>query len=233
MTLIEHPITDFETVVDDLYRDIHKAIRAELFAVTTDAGRLDPSDRDGRLVLEAHVASTVQFLVEHAEHEDTHVQPAIDATLPHVADRIAREHTALESRMLELRALAGAAVASGGRDAGVATHRLYRELAAFTSAYLAHQDYEERVVMPALEAAIGADECVAIHHTLVQSIPPAALAQSLALMLPAMNIDERAEMLGGIKAGAPEEVFTGVWSLASSVLDVTDVRPLARRLDIA
>ena len=40
-------------------------------------------------------------------------------------------------------------------------HRLYLELASFTSDYLAHQDVEERVVMPALEAAVGVPEVLA------------------------------------------------------------------------
>ena len=50
------------------------------------------------------------------------------------------------------------------------------------------------------------------------------MAQSLALMLPAMNVDGRTELLGGMRAGAPAEVFEGVWSLAGSVLDPTDLR---------
>ena len=46
----------FEPVTFDLYRDIHKGIRAELFAVTTAAGSLDPGDRAGRADLARHVA---------------------------------------------------------------------------------------------------------------------------------------------------------------------------------
>ena len=51
-------------------------------------------------------------------------------------------------------------------------------------------------------------------------------------MLPAMNIDDRAELLGGMRAGAPAEVFDGVWGLAGSVLDPTDLAALATRLGI-
>ena len=36
------------------------------------------------------------------------------------------------------------------------------------------------------------------------------MAKSLALMLPAMNIDDRTELLGGMQQGAPAEVFAGV-----------------------
>ena len=110
--------------------------------------------------------------------------------------------------------------------------RLYIELASFTSAYLAHQDLEERVVAPELHRVIGADGVLAIHQAILASIPPDQMAASLALMLPAMNNDDRTEMLGGMQAEAPPEVFAGVWSLAGSVLDPRDVAVLGRRLGV-
>src|SRR4051794_38262101 len=199
MTFVDQRIATvgFEPVVEDLYRDIHKAIRVELFAVTTDAGRLDPSDGPGRMALAAHVDSVVQFLVDHAEHEDGAVQPVLEVELPRLAEQVAREHHALESRMLELRALGAAAVAAPVSEARNQVHRLYRELASFTSDYLAHQDIEERVIMPALEAAIGWEQCVAIHQQIVGAIPAAEMAKVLALMIPAMNLDDRSDLLGG------------------------------------
>ena len=59
------------------------------------------------------------------------------------------------------------------------------------------------------------------------------MATSLALMLPAMNIDDRTELLGGMQAGAPAEVFAGVWGLAGSVLAPADHRALGARLGLA
>ena len=49
------------------------------------------------------------------------------------------------------------------------------------------------------------------------------MAASLAFMLPAMNVDDRAELLGGMRADAPAEVFSGVVSLARSVLEPAGV----------
>jgi len=48
-----------------------------------------------------------------------------------------------------------------------------------------------------------------------------------------MNIDDRAEVLGGMQAGAPPELFAGVWNLTRSVLTPGDTRALARRLGIS
>ncbi len=84
--------------------------------------------------------------------------------------------------------------------------------------------------MPALAAALGPDEVLAIHTGIISSIPPQQMAASLALMMPAMNIDDRAELLGGMQAGAPAEVFAGVWGLVGSLLTPNDVAALATRL---
>jgi len=233
MTITEHnPRTNFELVTVDLYRDIHKAIRTELFGITATIGSLDPNAQAQRLAAAARVHEAVALLVTHAEHEDTSVQPAIEVHVPSLAERIAVDHLTLESRMQTLTDMADASAFATADHAGI-VHRLYLEFASFTSAYLEHQDLEERVIMPALEAAIGFEAVLAIHQQIVGSIPPDEMARSLALMLPAMNVENRTELLGGMKAGAPPEVFEGVWGLAQSVLAPADFDAVEARLGLS
>jgi hypothetical protein len=223
----------FRPVVFDLYRDIHKGIRAALFGVTASAGRVDPSDRGARAAVAAEVDGVVALLASHAEHEDAAIQPGLEVHLPDLADRVVTDHVTLEHRMDDLRALAAEAVAAPANDQRNRVHHLYLDLASFTAAYLAHQDLEERILMPALEAAIGLEAVIAIHESIIGNIPPAELADSLAIMLPAMNTDDRTELLGGMQAGAPPEVFTGVWGLATSVIPADELAVVAGRLHIA
>jgi hypothetical protein len=233
MTITELPIGAPHTpVIHDLYRDIHKAIRVELFAVTTEAGRLDPTQGLARAALATHVDDVVALLVAHAEHEDEAIQPALESHLPELAERVEVDHLTLEAHMGDLQAMAAEAAALAVIDPRAKVHRLYRALASFTSDYLAHQDIEERVIMPALDAAVGVEAVLGIHHAILAGIPPEEMGRTLALMIPAMNIDDRAELLGGMRAGAPAEVFQGVWGLAGSVLDPTDFAALAGRLDM-
>ena len=235
--MLDMTITDTNTtaplrlVAVDLYRDIHKGIRSELFAVTEQAGRVDPGDRADKAGLSAHLHDLVELLVSHAEHEDGHIQPVLERHLPSLAEQVVADHERLEAR-IELLAEQGAALVEGPGNARWNAHRLYVDLASFTSTYLAHQDLEERVIMPSLEDVIGAEAGLAIHHAIVGSIPPEELAKSLAIMIPAMNIEDRCELLGGMQAGAPAEVFQGVWGLVSSVLDVRDLEALAARLGL-
>jgi hypothetical protein len=222
----------YELVAVDTYRDIHKGIRADLFALTGAAGRVDPGSAADVRAVAAHLDNTVDLLVTHAEHEDTHLVAVMADTLPDLNAKIQRDHAELESRLEDLQGWAGVAVEAPEGAARGDMQRLYIELASFTSAYLAHQDLEERVVAPELQRVLGPEGVLAIHQAIIASIPPEMMATSLALMLPAMNNDDRTEMLGGMQAGAPPEVFAGVWSLAGSVLESRDVAVLARRLGI-
>lgn len=173
----------------------------------------------------------MQLLIEHADHEDGHIQPVLEQQLPSLAERVEDDHHRLETRIQLLAEQALDLVDVAGNPRWRA-HQLYVELAGFTSSYLAHQDLEERVIMPSLEEIIGAEAGLALHQAIVDSMPPEDLARGLAVMLPAMNIEDRTEMLGGIRAGAPAEVFAGVWGLASSVLEVRDLEALANRLGL-
>ena len=111
------------------------------------------------------------------------------------------------------------------------THLLYLELSGFTSAYLAHQGVEERIVMPALLAVAGVEAVTAMHGAIGRNIPPDVMRRGLAFMLPAMNIEERAAALTGTRRSAPAEVFAAVSSLARSVLAPADYAALAARLE--
>jgi hypothetical protein len=222
-----------QTIVPfDLYRDVHKAIRVNLFEVVVEAGSVDPHDCAARMAHATRVHDLVKFLVFHAEHEDRHVDEAIQQVLPDQAATIQADHVALEERMADLIALADLAFEADRDDARAAMHTLYLELAAFTSAYLAHQDVEERIVMPALWNAFGIEPLLGIHGAILSSIAPDDMARSLSMMLPAMNIDDRTEMLGGMRASAPPQAFAGVCALAKEVLKHTDFAALSQRLDL-
>jgi hypothetical protein len=226
------PDSEVELVGYDMYRDIHKGIRGELFRVTTLAGNLDPGERCSRERLAEDVRGLFSLLVKHAEHEDEFVQGHIEVHAPFFAEVVAADHVRLEAQMVDIQGRVERAAAAPPAEQRGRVHHAYLELASFTSSYLEHQDFEERKVMPALAAVMGVDEIIAIDQAIVASIPPDLMAWSLGFMLPAMNIDDRAELLGGMQAGAPPEVFAGVWALAGSMLTPADYQALGRRLGI-
>jgi Hemerythrin HHE cation binding domain len=220
----------FEILALDLYRDVHKGIRAELFGVTLAAGHDDPFDRAARSALAERVTALAGLLESHAHHEDVAIEPALQVHLPAAAERIAADHARLEARFANVVELAATLPSAPHGDERRRAQQLHLELAAFTGTYLEHQDLEERSVMPALFGAVGLEAVAAMETAIVSSIPPDEMARSLALMLPAMNVADRAEMLAGMREGAPAEVFEGVLALAQSVLAPADAESLLARL---
>jgi hypothetical protein len=225
--------SDTDAITADPYRDIHKGIRAELFALTGQAGRIDPSNRIERAALAVRVGTVVETLEAHSRHEDAGIQPTLEEQLPDLAAKIRCDHQLLAGSMARLLTLADEAAEATAGTQAVAVHRLYLQLAEFTAVYLVHQDVEERTVLPALLRAIGPEAIMSIHAAIVSSIPPDEMARSLEFMLPAMNIDGRTQLLAGVQASAPAHVFAGVWGLATSVLTPSDHAALAGRLGIA
>jgi hemerythrin HHE cation binding domain-containing protein len=232
--------TDFGTGLEvqdfaayDFYKDIHKGIRYSLFQTTIALGSVDPADDAARAVVVEQVRGITHLLDQHAEHENDFIVPVLEVHAPELADVIHVVHPQLDRRVADLRNLAAEVQVTGGTRARAAVHSLYLELASFTSAYLEHQHFEERTCMYALADALPVDELIAIDQAIVGSIPPDELANGLSVMLPAMNIDDRVELLVGIREGAPLKVFAGICALAESVLTPEAWRATATRLALA
>ncbi|MGO8871171.1 MAG: hemerythrin domain-containing protein, partial [Acidimicrobiales bacterium] len=185
-----------------------------------------------RAALSAHVLDLVELLVDHAGQEDTHIIPVLEEHAPTLFDRNATDHAALDARVARIAERASAMTDAVPGEQRARVHNLYLDLGSFTGAYHAHQEFEERIVMPALLDAIGVDGTIGVHHAIVSSIPPPVMAKTLALMIPAMNVDDRAEMLGGMQASVPPQMFEGIWGLANSVLAPGDANALARRIGL-
>ena len=84
--------------------------------------------------------------------------------------------------------------------------------------------------MVMLSQHVSAEELRALDHAIVASIPPETMAQSLSIMVPAMNIEDQSEMFGAVRASAPPEVFAGLMGLTGSVLEPVRFDALTQRL---
>jgi hypothetical protein len=197
------------------------------------AGAVDPGDAVAVAAVSDRWRTLVHILVTHAEHEDVWMQPAIEEHAPAEAAVIAEVHPKLEAELAALEILADRAASSCPTDRRLLVHRVYLGFASFTAAYVQHQEFEELRVMPVLSQNIPAEQLRALDHALVASIPPDDMALSRAIMLPAMNVEDRVELLGGIRVDAPPEAFAGILGLVRTVLDPADYAAVTRRLGVA
>lgn len=215
----------------DFYRQIHKGIRHALFHTTLRAGRLDVADDDGvEEFLEAH-RSLLRLLHTHHHHEDVFVQPLLVEHALDLALTVAAQHGDVEQGMARLDQLGDRLGTVARPSRAAAAHNLYLDLGRLTSAYLAHQLVEETQVMPALRAAVPTDDLVSVDMAIRAALTPGAMAEIMAFMLPAMDVEERTEMLGGM-AMAPPEVFAFFAEVARAALSAGEWAEVSRRIGL-
>jgi hypothetical protein len=215
----------------DFYREIHKGIRFAMHHATIEAGRLDVSDHDRVEAVLAGITDLFDLLHLHHHHEDVFVQPLIEAHAPDLAMIITAQHIDVDDGIDHLGRLCQnlSSVAQSGRTH--AAHRLYLDLTRLTGAYLTHQLVEETEVMPRLRAAVPTEKLLQLDMELRASVPPPVMADVMAFMLPAMNVEERVDMLTGMSM-APPPVFAVLRRAAKNALPAADWTVIANRLGL-
>lgn len=212
-----------------LWRDVHKGIRFGLTLAISSTSSLDPDDPENRTGLAEMVQELVDLLDSHADVEDRITGPVIDDVLPDLGAELHAAHAFLAPRAAALRLSADRLLTAA--DPHAAMRSLHLDLAAFAGEYFIHQDHEERVVLPALEAAVGLERVRELEGEFVAAVSPDDRMLGLEFMVPAMNVAERAEVIAAIRANAPAEVIAEVWELVTDVLDADEVAALEARLD--
>lgn len=215
----------------DFYREIHKGIRYAMHQVTIETGRVNVADADHVESVLAGVTDLFDLLHLHHHHEDVFVQPLIEAHAPDLAMIVNAQHVDIEDGITHLGRLCQnlASVAQSGR--AHAAHRLYLDLTRLTAAYLPHQLVEETEVMPRLRAAVPNEKLLQLDMELRASVPPPVMADVMAFMLPAMNVEERVDMLSGMSM-APPQVFAVLRRAAKNALPSADWAVIADRIGL-
>jgi hypothetical protein len=207
---------------------VHKGLRRALFSLSEAAGAVDPSDMEGRRVFAARFGEIDRLLAHHHEHENGGALGAlIEAVAPQFVDELQARHERVVEDLVTLRGMVTAF--SHGHDIA---DQLYDRITAFVIDYLGHMAFEEGQVMPALSARATFEELLTIEIGIRSAIAPSNMVVFMRWMLPAMNPEERLNMLGGMQVGAPPEVFDTFWATAARVLTKDQLAFVARRLGI-
>jgi hypothetical protein len=211
----------------DLYREIHKAMRLALFTVTTRAGSADADDPTAIDALLAEWADVTMMLEGHQHHEDGHCDALVIEHAPELRDELEAAHRTSDRALAELHRTATELRAATADQPNALLQRFHLELADFTSMYLGHLRFEESRVMPALNRAMTNAELEVITGAIRGSVPPPEMCVYMRYMVPAMNFAERCDMLGGMHAGAPPEIFEMFRTAAQDCLDAADYEAVA------
>jgi hypothetical protein len=216
----------------DIYRPIHKALRAFMSDTLVTVGRMDPDDDHDVAVALEQTRSLLTILTVHLEHENQFVHTAMEARRPGSTVDTAHDHVEHECALAKLHGLVDDVARAAGAERATAGLRLYRRLAVFVAENLEHMNVEESDNIAVLWAEYTDEEIMAIEHAIVSHVPPAAMATVARWMMAGLNHNERVTLLQGMRQGAPAEVFEGVLAIARANLGTRDWTKLAGALDL-
>jgi hypothetical protein len=152
----------------DLFTLPHKALRAWIGATATHLGGLDTSDLERRRTVVAQLRLLLADLADHGHHEDDFIVPVLDRHVPELARRLCDEHSSLESAIATL----GSIVDEFEQSPSSAVQlSLYRSLRGFEGRNMAHLEFEETEVMPALWQTVTADDLGAVFQAFKAAHP--------------------------------------------------------------
>ncbi len=205
----------------DLYRAIHKALRAAMFDTARRLGALDADD-PGQLAGTLDQAERVLGLLgSHLRHENDHLHTAIEARRPGAARHTADEHREHVDSLAALAEDVQALRQAGPDDRAALAQRLYQHLSLFIADSLAHMQWEETHDNATLWALYGDAELVALQGRLAASVTPHEQAEALGWMARALTPIELAGLLGGLRAQATPEAFGAALSAVRPHLEDT------------
>ncbi len=218
----------------DIYRNIHHAIRAFMGDTLSVVGRIDASDAEDLSLGLQQLHDLLNLCDAHIQKETHYVHVAMERRRPGSSARIADEHIEHAELVQSLRELAERI---GGETSGAIRaallSRLYAQLALFIADNFEHMHIEDTEHNAVLWADFSDAELQEIEGAIVASIAPADAAVVFRWMLPYIDHAARVDMLGGIRQGAPREVFEGVLAIAQAHLDARDWQKLSAALQIA
>lgn len=215
----------------DIYRGIHKAIRAAMGETVSALGRVDHADEASVTSGLRQLRALLDLCRGHIDHENRFLHAAIEAKRPGIRLDTAEEHRRHEQAIEALESDALRAEAALGVERARALHRLYRAVAVFVAENFEHMEVEESQNNALLWDLYTDEEIVGIEHRLVASLPPDEGLKDLVMILKASSPPERVAMLAPIRDQAPPQVFEAVLDALKPGLSPIDRHKLAIGLE--
>ena len=182
----------------DMFTPIHKALRRSLFETALTLGRTNFASPDEAAAAERLVADCMEFMREHAAHEDRHALPEIARLDPGLAAILSSGHPELERAAIAVESLwprLAALPATAAAERQALGGELMRRFHAFVADEVVHMDREERELNALLWSRLTDADIMAISTRITTSISPERMRTWGELLLPALNGPEREAML--------------------------------------
>ena len=200
------------------FNNVHKAVRAGLFEASLQVARTDFSDPEAAAAVALNVVELMDFLDEHAGHEQGFVFPELASFAPALAADLEAEHVKLEELQTKVRALARRVHRSSSKAREETGPQLARVLALLVVDQLRHLDREETEANVAAWAHRTDADLAQIQARAQAAMPPETRDRFARRILPALNVGEQLELLSGARKTLPAPAFAALVALAREVL---------------
>lgn len=214
----------------NIYRVIHKGLRAFMADTLLTWGRVDVNDDAECAEAVKQLRGLLTLCKSHLDHENQFVHPALEQARRGAAKRTAEDHVHHEQAIAKLEEEVARFEAAPITARAVLADRLYLHLSKFIAENFEHMLTEEIDNQAELIAAYDDAEIMNIEHAIVATLGPEEAYVGQYWMIPNMNATERAAVVGGIKQNAPREVFEMVLGIARERLTQRDFFKLERAL---
>jgi hemerythrin-like domain-containing protein len=193
----------------DLYVGIHKGQRSRIFDIAMKAGTIDYTDQDALDRFCSELTAFREHMCLHASLEEKLIHPLLSERVPGGARKLEKDHRVMHQQLDDIVAQFEGVRA---RSAESEMHRelvleFYRAWNRFISFYFIHINEEEENVQPTLWKICTDKELAETFKAILASQNPEELKYDLQIMLPAMNMYERAEIINAGRANTPPQVF--------------------------
>lgn len=206
----------------DMYKLVHKGLRAFMADVLITVGRIDGSNAFEVTQGITQVRSLLEMCRSHLFTENQFVHTAMEARRNGSACATANDHVQQEEILERIESLILATETSSGPARELNLLQLYRELALFVAENFQHMHVEERDNNETLWSLYTDNELLKIHKELLESIGPEKMTIFLRWILPHIRPNERAEVLTGLQHELPVPVFDRLMSVLRPFLNDKD-----------
>ncbi|MBN1587645.1 MAG: hypothetical protein JW937_09520 [Candidatus Omnitrophica bacterium] len=175
-----------------------------------------------------------RLLRDHARHEEIFIHPLLEEKSPKSKKPLLTQHREHEESLCDIetrwKELKEAHCSLEERmKMGLEFYRSYNF---FVAEYLMHLDHDEAKTMAELWKYCSDEELTAQMDAFEDSRGAEDAMQDLEVLLPALNVHERAAMLAAVRKDEPQEVFEGVCDIAEHVLEPPEWEELKIKLGI-
>lgn len=214
-------------VREDLFTPVHKALRAMMYDLSGRVQSNDFADLDATRALvvdlehDFDIARSAGCMLcvfhEHADTEEGVIFPEVKRTSGDLVASLVAEHLDLTRREKAIAEAAHALLTLSSADdritAGTALNLALNQLVA---AYLVHMNREDAELVPRMREHFTDPQMAQMRGTIIGQFAPDRLFALLGWMLPALNVTELTELVGGLKRSAPPPVTQAIVELAAA-----------------